>query len=544
MNLELKSRLVAAVNGRPNLDLGQFQLLNLDMVKREAGEDWARLRKKVYSVASHFIEKRLRKQDVLVDCQGGFVLVFADAEAEEAQARVAKISAEMNLFFLGDRILKHLQVKAQVRQISVGELERFIAGISGSAPPEEKPAKPAKAKPAPAVANGSSARARWQKAPGARPVRQASWATAEGRAGGANDPSWTGDHNSDAVEEETARWVCDDAAETGAVAVSPFKDGSAPETRERAHLEAARQAHEKSSAKKARDGWHDIVAQAECPNDLGLPEAVFTDPGPHWDDIIFKPFFDAKRLVVSAHFCLPRRIHGGQVYYGRDTLLGECSPDIHRALDRAVAIAAQRGFQQLFAGGVTCVIVIPVHYDTIRGVQDRVNYFSILQAVPQHLRDHFYLRIDDIPPGAPVAQMQELLRSMKCFGSRLLAKIDFDSSDLDKFEGCGVDLFGSETPPRLNSRGATEPDIQRMVERTDAAQAQGAQTYLTQVSNFEVLNAGVAAGIRYFAGPAVGIETALPGPVTPLSFDDLRQREQRRASTPGPAGRQTKLRAG
>jgi hypothetical protein len=524
VNSELKSKLLAAVNGRDSLDLGQFQLLNLDMVKREAGKDWARLRKKIYSVASHFIEKRLHKEDLLVDCQGGFVLVFADVDEAEALARVQKISAEMNLFFLGDRILKHLQVKAQVRKISMDALERFIGELTAGAPIVD-PREPLK----PEEPDSPSARARWQAGPKACAARAASWATVEGRAGGSGEASWCGEH-SHRAEEETARWVCDAPVVAGDEEVSPFDVAPTEVNAERAHLEAAREAHEKASAQTALDGWHDIVAEAECPNDLGLPEAVFTDPGPHWDDIIFKPCFDAKRLVVSSHFCLPRRVHGGQALYGRDTLLGECSPDIHRALDRAVAIAAQRGFQQLFASGVRCAIVIPVHYDTIQGVQDRVSYFSILQSVPQHLRNHFYLRIDDIPAGAPVGQMQELFRSMKCFGSRLLAKIDFDSSDLANFEGCGVDLFGSETPPRLNSKGATEPDIQHMVGRTEAALAQGAETYLTQVSNFEVLNAGVAAGIRYFSGPAVGVEAPLPGPVTPLSFDDLRKRELARVA--------------
>ena len=99
-------------------------------------------------------------------------------------------------------------------------------------------------------------------------------------------------------------------------------------------------------------GWTEAVnaaSEATPATELGLPEAVFTDAGSHWDDVIFKPFWDSQTFSITAHICLARRIYQGSVYYGRDTLMGFDDHGIHRSLDRTVAIAAQRGFLQLFS---------------------------------------------------------------------------------------------------------------------------------------------------------------------------------------------------
>ena len=154
-------------------------------------------------------------------------------------------------------------------------------------------------------------------------------------------------------------------------------------------------------------------------------------------------------------------------------------------------------------------------------MSDRVSYFSILQAVPQHLRRYFFLRVDAIPPGAPLSQMQELFRSMGCFGSNVLANVPFGTTDLSPFEGCGIGLFGSETPASAMKSDSQDMDVAALAAQCKAAQALSAQSYLTQVPNFEILSAAVTAGVRYHAGYAIGEESALPVPVKPCSFNDL-----------------------
>ena len=133
-------------------------------------------------------------------------------------------------------------------------------------------------------------------------------------------------------------------------------------------------------------------------------------------------------------------------------------------------------------------------------------------------------RIDGIPPGAPVMQMQELFRSMKGFGSNLLAKLDFADRDLKRFEGCGIDLFGAEIPWRINQNGVRDEDVTAIYELVASAQLLGAETYFTDVDDYEVFSAALSTGVRYMSGKIVGEETALPGKITPYSLLKIRQR--------------------
>lgn len=125
---------------------------------------------------------------------------------------------------------------------------------------------------------------------------------------------------------------------------------------------------------------------------------------------------------------------------------------------------------------------------------------------------------------------------MACFGSNVLANIPFGTTDLTAFEGCGVGLFGSETPARMNSQGIQDEDVSALASQCRAAHEMKTECYMTQVATFEALSAAVTAGVRFHAGLAVGDESALPVPAKPCSFNDLHARsEAMRAAQEGPA---------
>ena len=483
MDQTLESKLKKALAGRDAADMGQFEFLNLDMVRAEAGDKWIEVRKKIYSVSAHFVEKRLHADDVVMRCRGGFILVFAHLNGAQARDRVGAISTELNRFFLGDQILKDLEIRAEAKSVSAAEFAQILQMSS----------KPRAGSDAPQKAPEAKWKNRPDGSPGGPPSGAAGWADGDGPKTAASGASWK-----------------DDAP----VARDRRDRGAAPGT--------------ETERKPGKSGWQEAVEGASATADSDIPDAVFTEPAAHWDDIIFKPFWDAKLGVISANLCLARRIRNGKALYGRDTLRGDTSKSLQIQLDRSVAMAAQRGFQQMFAQGAPCAIAIPVHYDTVRSVQERVAYFSILQSVPQNLRRYFYLRVDNIPEGAPLGQMQEIFRSMKFFGSNLLAKIPLNYANMKAFEGCRVDLFGSEIPDKKTAATFKDAEVQALAARNKACKGMSAGCFLTHVSSFDLLNLGISTGVRFFSGTAIGVETALPSPVTPLSFVDLHQRQQER----------------
>ncbi|MEC9250950.1 MAG: hypothetical protein VX501_09895, partial [Pseudomonadota bacterium] len=102
MSPDLKQKLKKALAGKAAVEMGQFQFVNLDEIRSQAGDEWPEIRDKTYEVSGHFIEKRLADDDVLIRCQGGFLIMFSQMGGVEAEAHVEEINDELNEFFLGE----------------------------------------------------------------------------------------------------------------------------------------------------------------------------------------------------------------------------------------------------------------------------------------------------------------------------------------------------------------------------------------------------------------------------------------------------------
>lgn len=433
MQPELKKKLKEALAGRANVEMGQFQFVNLDAVRAKAGTDWDNMRGRIYEVSAHFIEKRLDANDVMFRCQGGFLIIFKNLSGDSAAGRVTEISTELNAFFLGDRALEALKIAGEARSVSTTEFLEIVART------QTQDAEPAlEADP-----SGS--------------VRRVTIARSAAGTGEQDPPAW-------AAREVTAD-----------IKVTP-------------------------------PSWASTEKKAQI-----AP----------WDEIVFKPCWDARDNAVTHHLCLARRVIDGFPVYGRDTFNTVESKPLNRLLDHSIAVAAQRGYQRVHAEGGNCRIIIPVHYDTISSLSERMSYFAILQSVPAPIRRNFNLRVDAIPDGAPVAQMQELFRSMMPFGAKIIARLPYGVTDLRRFDGSGVAIFGSEIPYRLNEGEVSTKTVQAVLALVTAAAAVKGETFLTQIESPSLLGASVSAGVRLFSGDLIGADRPAPVPSRSLEFNQI-----------------------
>ncbi|RKQ96585.1 hypothetical protein [Maricaulis maris] len=440
MSPELRQKLKTALVGRESVDMGQFQFLNLERVRARTGEDWPRLREKVYETSTQFIERRLGPDDVMIRVQGGFLIIFRASDVEAAQDMVDAISGELNTFFLGEAGLEDVRTEADARDVPTSELLEIVAR---SQPHDHA---------------GQSA-----ISPDAGAGLPADLAT-----------PWASSSPPERDDDGKTRWV----------------EAPKPERRDRPSL---------------------VPGQATAAGDVP----------PSWDDIVFKPVWDSRKSYVSHHICVARKIVDGFAYYGRETLSGAADRDQHRRLDRVVALAAQRGFQKARAAGHGSMIIVPVHYDSLSSVSRRMEYFKILQPIPEPARRFFLLRIDGVPDGAPMAQLQEVCRSMKHFGAYVLVHHRFGLAGLDRFESCGIGIFSADTPPRLNDAGAGDKDLMACVTWVSTVQQMSAETSLLEIENTALLEAAMSAGVRYFSGPGIAAAAEMPGPPRRLSLSAI-----------------------
>ncbi|MHA6288045.1 hypothetical protein [Maricaulis sp. CAU 1757] len=566
MNAELIERLKKALAGKAAVDIAQLQWIKLDMVKAEMGDQWIAVRKKIYQAAQNFIEKRLGPEDVIFPCRGGFIVILANLQGSEAAEQVELISQELNLFFLGDQILERLKMRAEVKTVAAKDLAGFVAGTTGAS--DRMGQVDEKAEGGDLANDALMAAVRWRpmeeggsgsgQAPVYHETQQARAETAipfasaqtrsappagfrtaaeRARSGTApSPPAFPDDHQakpaaSRAVQppefEQKAQQAKPIAPGAGQNASNPSSSVQPPSFDHLSEKKAAAPsppAFDRADARRGVSAEGGTAARhGQAAPQAATPDgAHYENPEAMWEDVVFKPVWDARNQLVTTNFVLARRHYQGQELFGADTLLGMGTPDLRRQLDYEVVVAAQRGFLESYSAGAKCAIAIPVDYATIVGVNDRVRYFSILQGVPQHLRKYFYLRVDNTPPGAPIWQMEELFRSMKCFGSNILAHVPVGTSRLSHFANCGVALIGSEFSCRKS--GPTPQLLEDMTKQVEATKQLKAESYLTMMDSPRMLETAIGIGFRFFAGNLIGRDTARPQPLQSLGLAAIMKR--------------------
>ncbi|WP_395830048.1 hypothetical protein [Elstera sp.] len=112
---------------------GKLQLLNLDEIKREAGDRWEQMAEKAQVIAEQVIRHRLAPSDVVAPYDDhSFIVLFAELTEEQARLKAAAIAREVRERLLGELGVKdHGWVKAFVTDIET--LQNAAAGAT----PEE-----------------------------------------------------------------------------------------------------------------------------------------------------------------------------------------------------------------------------------------------------------------------------------------------------------------------------------------------------------------------------------------------------------------------
>ncbi len=111
---------------------GKLQLLNLDEIKRDAGDRWEQMAEKAHTIAEQVIRHRLAPSDVLAPYDdNSFIVLFAELTEEQARLKAAAIAREVRERLLGELGVKdHGWVKAFVTDIAT------LNAAAGASPEE------------------------------------------------------------------------------------------------------------------------------------------------------------------------------------------------------------------------------------------------------------------------------------------------------------------------------------------------------------------------------------------------------------------------
>lgn len=134
---ELRRHLASA----EHVDLGQYRFINLDAVRAAAGPMWESLRSRVFLASESIIRKHAGRNDLVIQCATGFLVVYRGSDPEEAQATTRAIGEALRRFFLGETMTKLMGLETSCEQLSVAE----FAATLDAAQVEEQASEAARA---------------------------------------------------------------------------------------------------------------------------------------------------------------------------------------------------------------------------------------------------------------------------------------------------------------------------------------------------------------------------------------------------------------
>jgi hypothetical protein len=109
--LQIADRLKDAVRDQRPLETAQVHVVGLDQVKANAGASWNEISGRVREGSMAFIAERVGPGDVVIPAGDGFVVIYADADGQEAKREA--LQNELNAFYMSDETTKPLSANIQ-----------------------------------------------------------------------------------------------------------------------------------------------------------------------------------------------------------------------------------------------------------------------------------------------------------------------------------------------------------------------------------------------------------------------------------------------
>ncbi len=233
-------------------------------------------------------------------------------------------------------------------------------------------------------------------------------------------------------------------------------------------------------------------------SDAAAPSPVETKPPPSRDPtFVFEPVWNVRQGVVSAFRC------EGQFYDDRmrtigESMTAEAEQVATDANNDATLLAHVMAEWSKLPQGAVCLLIVPVHYETLASAGARRRYLEIASGMPERLRKFLVFEITHLPVGVMAERLQDLTRYLKrfCRMTTVLTAMGFDQFRV---------VAKAEIPiVSCIAEGANEKRLFELMDKY----AEGATTYQLQPGIYGVRSASlttgaIGAGFVYVGGEAI-----------------------------------------
>ncbi|MBB6252372.1 hypothetical protein [Nitrospirillum iridis] len=475
---DFQDRLNAILAHQARVSAGSVQMLGLESLKERLGARWESVRDRVHQLADRLLNQSLSPSDVVFPYgPDTYLVVFARMDERAAGLLCARVLQDLQRLLLGDADTATIVVRTAVRKVS-GDLvmkPHRLADLLAGAARADAVAKDG------GVGAGSTG-----AGPASRTAVDPLGNAVTGSAGGAGAPLW-------------APLPGQGAGRPRGV---PVPSGAEPPAFQSGEVKAAWAAH----------------------SPLGPLE------------IVYRPVWDANHQALCLYITRGRRRRrGGQAVYGYDSIPQLAGPGplsaetLHAILelDEEAMRQAIAAYLELYDNRFRFFLSLPVHYETLAGVQRRRSYVALASRIPAHLIPFLTYHLVDLPDGTPTGRLADFVTALKPFGRNLMVGIGLGRQDMATLAAAGVKGVGVILPGAggLDRPGVDRASPERLAIDLGLVAAEARRhrlnLYVEGVDTVETEALVDRVGADFVAGDLIGGWTETPEHIVRMSRVDL-----------------------
>lgn len=212
-------------------------------------------------------------------------------------------------------------------------------------------------------------------------------------------------------------------------------------------------------------------------------------------NFVFEPVWNVRQGVVSAFRCVPATSTRRRAPTDKALDAEQMAADALK--DETLLKHVMSEWSKLPEGAV-CLLITPVHYETLATSGTRRRYLELAGTIPERLRKFLVFEIFDLPPGVMPERLQDFSRYLKAFCRMTSVLVGIAS---DQFR-----IVSKSDIPIIScvAEGANEKKLFELMDKF----AEGATTFQLQAGIYGVkspsLTTGaIGAGFVYVGGEAI-----------------------------------------
>lgn len=498
------ARIEALLTQRPageKVVSGRINLLNIDEIRLRLGTKWPRYEEQVHHLAVETLKRRLSDKDFFTRSgDGTYMVLFHNASEAEAKLKCALLGQEISRKFFGEM---------EAGTDCVLQVETVVTTVDGRVVRQG-------VRLADAVAEAMTSAARSADGEGHRQtesptpeemrhllaVAEQRFEEIEGGRKGESEISLVRDHMRELIRQ---------LKNIEGVLASPDREWVAMASADCPEAGARFMWH--GEAVNPMDVVREFIARADRTLERAGKPVVWVYEDEEAQDTAcdvhttYLPLWSVARKSVGLYLCRSHVTSGDRTMAAGSPVDAEAELNLAAIIDRITLRRAKAALQGIADRGLSCLLVVPVHFSTLNRPGAAESYLPVCHGIPQELRRMIVWEIRKAPVDGWSTQVQRVIAGLqplgravfvlcelKSFTSPLLHRL-FGRLAGEHVQGIGIDIASCD---------GSEDDLAADLERFAAAAAKhGLSPYAHGVHSLSVSTAAICAGFEHISGKVV-----------------------------------------